>query len=171
MHEINWPETFTPGLTDLFLSNEKIVHGLSVEKIWSLIGKPWVWPTFHPVIHSVSLADGDTEYFGEGSLLVFEIGEISVNAEIKVYDAPTANQPAQIAWIGQVNAGSENEISAYFAWLIEPLTGGRVRLLAQESLLGKPAQAIALMRPNPALNAHYEWLMNLIDAAQQGTSI
>lgn len=164
MNEIRWPEMFTPGMTDHFVSVEKILAGMNAAQIWPLIGRPTVWPQFHPRIAEVSFGQGEGVDLAPGSRFVFRIGDVVVNAELAVLDAPTPHRPAQIAWIGRVNAGTENAVTAYFAWLIEDLEGGRVRVLAQESLLGKPALAMAGMRPDPVLNAHHDWLMNLVAA-------
>jgi hypothetical protein len=51
------------------------------------------------------------------------------------------------------------------AWLLEDLPGGRVKVLTQESQIGKPAQAMAMAKPNPMLTAHQDWLEGLVRAA------
>lgn len=53
------------------------------------------------------------------------------------------------------------------AWLIEDLSGGRVRVLTQESQIGKPAQELAKVKPNPMINGHQEWLEGLVAIAKQ----
>jgi hypothetical protein len=52
------------------------------------------------------------------------------------------------------------------AWLVEDLPGGRVRILTQETQIGRPAAALADERPNPMLNGHQAWLDGLISAAR-----
>jgi len=54
----------------------------------------------------------------------------------------------------------------HHAWLIEELSGGRVRILTQETQNGKPARELAVTRPNPMINGHQEWLDGMIKAAR-----
>jgi len=56
--------------------------------------------------------------------------------------------------------------SSVTAWLIENLEGGRVRILTQETQIGKPAQELAQAQPNPLINGHQNWLNGLVDAAK-----
>lgn len=56
--------------------------------------------------------------------------------------------------------------SSVTAWLIENLEGGRVRILTQETQIGKPAQELAQAQPNPMINGHQNWLNGLVDAAK-----
>ncbi|CAL9661993.1 hypothetical protein [Streptomyces sp. enrichment culture] len=53
------------------------------------------------------------------------------------------------------------------AWLVEDLPGDRVRILTQESQIGRPAAALAEERPNPMLNGHQSWLDGLLRAASE----
>jgi len=56
--------------------------------------------------------------------------------------------------------------SSVTAWLIENLEGGRVRILTQETQIGKPAQELAQAQPNPVISGHQNWLSGLVDAAK-----
>ena len=53
------------------------------------------------------------------------------------------------------------------AWVIDDMPGERVRVLTQESQIGKPATGLAQAKPNPMLNAHQDWLDGLVLAAAQ----
>ncbi|MFF1440100.1 hypothetical protein [Streptomyces sp. NPDC058295] len=53
------------------------------------------------------------------------------------------------------------------AWLVEDLPGGRVRILTQETQLGRPAAALAGERPDPMPNRHQAWLDGLVGAASK----
>jgi len=57
------------------------------------------------------------------------------------------------------------EVSGYHAWLVEDLEGGRVRVLTQESQLGKPAEELREKKPNRMLLGHQDWLDGLVKAA------
>ena len=45
----------------------------------------------------------------------------------------------------------------YHAWLVEDLAGGRVRILTQESQIGRPAAELAGKKPNKMLLGHQDW--------------
>jgi hypothetical protein len=53
------------------------------------------------------------------------------------------------------------------AWIVEDLSGGRVRILTQESQKGKPAIALHNAKPNPMINGHQDWLNGLVEAARK----
>lgn len=61
----------------------------------------------------------------------------------------------------------EDRLDVHHAWLIEELSGGCVRILTQESQVGKPAQALAIAKPNPMINGHQDWLDGMISAARE----
>jgi hypothetical protein len=48
------------------------------------------------------------------------------------------------------------------------MSGGRVRILTQETQKGQPAQELAKARPNPMINGHQERLDGLVNAARSG---
>ncbi|WDV49722.1 hypothetical protein PV963_04775 [Streptomyces coeruleorubidus] len=45
------------------------------------------------------------------------------------------------------------------------LPRGRVRILTQETRIGRPAAELARQAPNPMLNGHQAWLDGLVRAA------
>ena len=55
----------------------------------------------------------------------------------------------------------------HHAWLLEELSGGRLRILTQETQCGQPARDLAQARPNPMINGHQDWLDGLVSAARQ----
>ncbi|OIV47851.1 hypothetical protein BK025_01020 [Sodalis sp. TME1] len=57
----------------------------------------------------------------------------------------------------------------HHVWLIEDLSGGRVRNLTQETQNGKPALELSRTRPNPMLNGHQTWLDGLVAAARRAS--
>lgn len=54
----------------------------------------------------------------------------------------------------------------YHAWLVEDLEGGRVRILTQESQIGKVFEEFAIKKPNPMLNGHQDWCEALVAKAK-----
>jgi hypothetical protein len=69
---------------------------------------------------------------------------------------PVAGEAARVAWHGWVEGDADSRLDVHHAWLFEDLPGNRVRILTQETQIGKPAQELAQTRPNPMLNAHQE---------------
>lgn len=57
-------------------------------------------------------------------------------------------------------------MKVYHAWLVEELPGGRVRILTQESQVGKPAAQLAEVKPNRMLLGHQDWLEGLVAAVR-----
>jgi hypothetical protein len=49
---------------------------------------------------------------------------------------------------------------------VEDLEGGRVRVLTQESQIGKPAAELGKAKPNKMLLGHQDWLDGLVKAAR-----
>ncbi len=135
MNAIIWPEEYTPGTTDNFASNEVIVKGLSLEKVWKHLVTAPLWPT----------------YFG-----------FPIEAEVTELEAPTATTPGRIAWHGWAEGDAETRLDVHHAWLVELLSGDRVRILTQESQIGKPAKELATTKPNPMINGHQAWLDGLV---------
>jgi hypothetical protein len=88
-----------------------------------------------------------------------------IEAEVNEYVAPADGKPARVAWHGWGFDDSGARLDVHHAWLFEDLPGGRVRILTQETQIGKPAQELAATKPNPMLNAHQEWIEGLAGAA------
>ncbi|MFD2781291.1 hypothetical protein ACFS32_09345 [Novosphingobium pokkalii] len=76
-------------------------------------------------------------------------------------------QPARVAWHGWAGeVGAQDRLDVHHAWLIEDLSGGRVRILTQETQNGNPAKDLAKANPNPMINGHQDWLNGLVAAAR-----
>ena len=54
------------------------------------------------------------------------------------------------------------------AWLLKELPGNRLRILTQESQIGKPAAKLA--GTNIMIDGHQSWLYGLVKAAQEKQS-
>lgn len=65
---------------------------------------------------------------------------------------------------------SDDRLDVHHAWLIEDLSGNRVRILTQETQVGKPALALASARPKPMINGHQEWLDGMVLAARRASA-
>ena len=170
MSEIIWPAKYTPGITDNYVSNEVIVKGLTAAAVWPLLNDTTAWPGYYNNASDIVLHDRSGSELGEGVRFRFATFGLVVEAEVTEYVPPAAGQPARIAWRAWVDGPPEKALDVLHAWLIEDLPGGRVRVLTQESQIGKPAQEMARAKPNPMLNAHQDWLEGLVKAAAQGGS-
>lgn len=166
MHEIFWPESYLPGFTENFVSNEMIVTGLSAAQIWPFLNIATEWPRYYANSANVRFHEGEGPELKSGMRFYFETFGFPVEAECNEHVPPADGQPGRIAWHGWAGEG-DTRLDVHHAWLIEDLPGGRVRILTQETQKGKPAAALAETRPNPMLNGHQDWLDGLISVARK----
>jgi hypothetical protein len=165
MSEIYWPEKYLPGTTDNFVSNEVIVKGLSAADVWPMLNNTSAWPTYYHNASKIGFYDGKGPELEAGARFRFTTFGLDVEAHVVEYEAPAPYRPARVAWRAWVDGNEKEAIDVIHAWLLEDLPGGRVKVLTQESQIGKPAQAMAMAKPNPMLNAHQDWLEGLVRAA------
>lgn len=168
MNAICWPEGFAPGFTDNFVSNETIVSGLNVNDVWPFLSQPLQWPEYYKNSTDVRFYDNKGPKLENGVRFYFSTFGFPVEAQVVEFVPPAEGLPARLAWHGW--AGEENtaqRLDVHHAWLLEELSGHRIRILTQETQNGVPATELAKTRPNPMLNGHQEWLDGLIRAAQK----
>jgi len=166
MSDILWPNGYVPGFTDNYCSNEVIVSGVTVEELWPLLNTPHLWTTYYANSANTRFHDGKGPELAMGARFYFETFGFPVEAEVVLHVAPVLGQAARVAWHGWAGTTPDDRLDVHHAWLIEALSGGRVRILTQETQVGKPAQALALARPNPMINGHQDWLDGLVAAAR-----
>lgn len=166
MNAINWPEDYEPGFTDNFVSNEVIVAGLSVREVWPLLNTPSLWPSYYSNASDVRFHGGKGPQLEDGVRFFFKTFGFPVESQVTEYVPPVNGQPARLSWHGWDGEG-DTRLDVIHAWLLEDLSGGRVRILTQESQKGKPAQALASTRPDPMINGHQDWLVGLVAAAKE----
>ncbi|KII37179.1 polyketide cyclase [Pseudomonas fluorescens] len=165
MNEIIWPEGFLPGFTENFASNEIIVAGLSAADIWPLLSKASLWPSYYANSANVHFHNAPGPELKDGARFYFETFGFPVEAQCNEFLPPVEGKPGRIAWHGWAGEG-DTRLDVHHAWLIEDLSGGRVRILTQETQKGKPAKELAMARPNPMINGHQDWLEGLVSAAR-----
>jgi hypothetical protein len=168
MHEIIWPEAYLPGTTANFASNEVIVAGLSAAEIWPHLDQATRWPSYYGNAADIRFHDGKGPALSTGARFRFTTFGFPVEAEVTEHVPPAPGRPGRVAWHGWVEGDAGSRLDVHHAWLLEDLPGGRVRVLTQETQKGKPAEALALTRPNPMINGHQDWLDGLIAAARKG---
>lgn len=166
MNEIIWPQGYTPGFTENFVSNEVIVAGLTAAAVWPLLSEAPRWPTYYSNSANIRFYGDKGPELAKDVRFYFETFGFPVEAQCTEYVAPTGDQPGRVAWHGWAGEG-ESRLDVHHAWLVENLSGGRVRILTQETQKGKPAEALAKAKPNPMINGHQDWLDGLLAAAHQ----
>lgn len=166
MSDILWPEGYVPGFTDNYCSNEVIVVGLTAADIWPLLNTPSYWPTYYKNSANLRFYDGKGPELEEQVRFYFETFGFPVESQVVEHVPPVLGQPARLAWHGWAGEG-DSRLDVHHAWLIEDLSGNRVRILTQETQIGLPAKELAKAQPNPMINGHQEWLDGLVAAARQ----
>lgn len=164
---ITWPQRYTPGTTDNFVSNEVIVAGLRAAQIWPLLIDTASWSTYYENCADFSYPDGGGSELSAGRHFRFStFGFPPLDAEVLECQAPAAGSPGRLGWRAWQGGDVDTSLDVYHAWLIEDLPGDRVRALTQESQIGKPAAELATSKPNVMLNGHQDWLDGLVAAAR-----
>ncbi|MDH7637759.1 SRPBCC domain-containing protein [Sphingomonas oryzagri] len=165
MSYIQWPAGYVPGFTDNFCSNEVIVAGLTTADVWPFLNEPGRWPDYYRNSADVRFHDGRGPALENGVRFFFSTFGFPVESQVVEHVPPVEGQPARVAWHGWSGEG-DGRLDVHHAWLIEDLSGGRVRILTQETQNGAPARELATARPNPMINGHQEWLDGLVAAAR-----
>ena len=166
MNAINWPQGYIPGETDNFASNEMIITGLTVEQLWAQLDNTAAWPEYYSNASDIAFHDGSGPGLSDGARFRFSTFGFPVEAQVNEYVPPANGLPARMAWHGWAEGDADTRLDVHHAWLIEELSGGRVRILTQETQRGKPAEELARARPNPMINGHQDWLDGLVAAAR-----
>ncbi|KAF4447804.1 hypothetical protein F53441_8708 [Fusarium austroafricanum] len=158
--DIIWPKKFLPGTTDNYVSNEVIVKDLTAAQVWPFLADISKWESYYdnccqitPPASGPILKKGDRFRFST-------FGFPPLPAEIYESVAPAGNSPGRIAWRAWQDGDENSLLEVYHAWIVEDLEWGVVRILTQESQIGKPAAELAKQKPNPMLLGHQNWLDN-----------
>jgi len=165
MSDIIWPKGFVPGFTDNYCSNEVIVAGLSAAEVWPLLAQPEQWPSYYENSANPRFYDDKGPELSKGVRFYFETFGFPVESQCVEYIAPIEGEAGRVAWHGWAGEG-ETRLDVHHAWLVEDLSGGRVRILTQETQVGEPAKELAQTVPNPMINGHQAWLDGLVAAAK-----
>ena len=167
LNAIIWPEGYLPGTTDNSVSNEIIVAGITAAQVWVQLNNTALWASYYSNADDIRFHDASGPELRAGARFRFTTFGFPVEAEVTEYVPPVAGEAARIAWHGWVEGDTDSRLDVHHAWLFEDLPGNRVRILTQETQIGKPAQELAQTRPNSMLNAHQEWIDGLASAAQK----
>ncbi|OIJ68118.1 SRPBCC family protein [Streptomyces mangrovisoli] len=163
---IDWPQEYLPGTGDNFVSNEVVVQGVAADRVWRYLTDTSTWESYYDNVADISFPGGDGPVLRDGVHFRFgTFGFPPLDARVVAFQAPADGVPGRLSWTARQDGGPEERLDVLHAWLVEDLSGGRVRVLTQETQIGRPAAELAAQRPNPMLNGHQAWLDGLIRAA------
>ena len=72
-----------------------------------------------------------------------------IEAEITEFVAPKGDQPGRLSWHGWAEGDADHRLDVIHAWLLEDLSENRLRILTQESQIGKPAAELHRDQSDP----------------------
>ncbi|KAM5343632.1 hypothetical protein ACJ41O_012169 [Fusarium nematophilum] len=165
---IIWPEKFLPGTTDNFVSNEVIVRGVTAAQVWPYLVDISQWDKYYCNVSRIT-PPASGPILKQGDIFKFTTFATSLVSEVTESVAPTTDLAGRIAWRAWHDGGDLTKLEIYHAWIVEDLDWGVVRVLTQESQIGKPASIISRVKPNPMLLGHQSWLNGLTNYAKEKT--
>ncbi|NED88718.1 SRPBCC domain-containing protein [Streptomyces sp. SID11233] len=168
---INWPEKYLPGTGDNFVSNEVIVQGVTAARVWHYLTDASTWESYYDNVADISFpGGGGPELTGDLAFSFGTFGFPPLDANVVEFQAPAEGVPGRLSWTAKQDGEPDEWLDVLHAWLVEDLPAGRVRILTQESQIGRPAAELAEQTPNPMLIGHQAWLDGLVRAASGKTS-
>lgn len=167
MKSINWPSEYLPRTTDNFVSNEAISNEITLEDTWINLVDTSNWETYYDNATNIELADKSSSYLHFAEIFHFDTFGFPIDAQVMELVEPVDGKTARITWHGWQNGDSETQFDVIHAFLIEKLNDGLIRLLTQESQIGRPAADLAKQNSNPMLNGHQAWIDGLVKAAKK----
>lgn len=163
LNAINWPQTWLPGTTDNFVSNEVIVQDLSFETVVKNLIDSSQWEKYYYNSKDVEVANQDSAILKLNSEFKFKTFGFDVYAKVSELEIDETKKIARVAWMAWTKGEGKDHLEAYHAWLIEVLPQNRLRILTQETQKGEPAKALAHDDKFPMLNGHQAWLVGLVN--------
>ena len=154
---IQWPEQYAPAKSSVFVSNE-ITIAATPEAIWPWLLRAELWPSWYPNsadIHFLSHTGPDLR---DRTRFRWKTFGLKVTSKVREFE-PTRRLGWDARGIG---------LSAYHAWLLTPLPGGKTHVLTQETQTGWLARLGNRLFPTRMATQHALWLENLSRQAQSG---
>lgn len=163
---IAWPNKFLPGMTDNFVSNEIIAKDITTTQIWEQLNNISKWKSYYKNCDQITEPETGPR-LKKGDIFKFSTFGLPVlTCSVEEAIPPGPGHAGRLAWSTQLDGGPNESIEVYHAWLMEDLEGNRVRVLTQESQIGKPAAKLATAKPNRMLLGHQDWLDGLVKAVK-----
>lgn len=129
---ILFPNEYSPGTTDNFVSNEIIAKGISAQQIWAQLADISQWTSYYKNCANITFPDEGTQ-LEKGRVFKFgTFGFPPLTCTVRESVEPRGKREGRLAWESKTPEG----LAIYHAWFVQDLEGGRVRLLTQESQVG-----------------------------------
>ena len=109
--------------------------------------------------------NGSTTQLSTGANFVFDTFGFHVTCRVEEFDINEDGNLFRLAWSSTFGEG-EDFSNVYHAWILENLPNNHVRVLTEESQIGKLARVLAKTVPNPMVNGHQAWLDGLTKATK-----
>lgn len=139
---------------------------MTAEEVWKYLNNTSMWPKYYNNSSDIHFYNISGPNLATNTRFRFNTFGFRVEAEVLEYIPPINGNPARVAWHGWSGETEDTKLDVYHAWLIENISEGRVRILTQESQIGKPAKELAQTKPNPMINGHQDWLDGLVNATK-----
>ena len=123
------------------------------------------WGTYYHNAENIVVGDGSTSTLSANSDFVFDTFGFHVTCKVEEFDISEDGNLVRLAWSGTFGEG-EDFSDVYHAWILENLPNNRMRMLTEESQIGKLAKVLAETVPNPMINGYQAWLDGLTKAAK-----
>ena len=166
LHEINCPHEYLPGYTDNFASNEVIVRNASAKEVFDTLIDAGLWESYYKNSADVEFDNTPGTILRENTRFRFKTFGFPIEAQIIEFEEPSDGRPGRLAWHGWAEGDADHRLDVVHAWLIEDLPENRVRILTQESQVGKPARELQEANPDPMNIGHQDWLKGLVATVQ-----
>ncbi|ETS81166.1 hypothetical protein PFICI_06168 [Pestalotiopsis fici W106-1] len=167
--DIIWPDKYLPGTTDNYVSNEIFVKGITSQQVWAKLADITKWETYYENVGQITPPKSGV-FLEKDDLFSFStFGFPPLQSQVLESVAPTATTPGRLAWRAWQEGDEDKFLDVYHAWIVEDMPWGVVRILTQESQIGKPAAQLSTTKPNPMLLGHQDWLDGLAKAAKESS--
>ncbi|MEV6180983.1 SRPBCC domain-containing protein [Streptomyces sp. NPDC052015] len=148
--------------------NEVIVRGVTAAAVWHYLTDTSTWESYYDNVADISFPQGGGPVLRDGLRFSFgTFGFPPLDAHVVEFQAPADGVPGRLSWTAKQDGTPEERLDVPHAWLVEDLPGGRVRVLTQETQIGRPAAEPARQTPKPMLNGHQAWLDGFVAAASK----
>lgn len=161
LNEIKWPKEYLPGTTDNFASNEIIVKGITAKDVFENLIDTSIWTSYYKNASDIEFHNTKGTVLEPDTKFSFKTFGFPIEAEVVEFEAPKNGEPARLAWHGWAEGDADHRLDVIHAWLFEDLSEGRVRILTQESQIGKPAKELFESQPDIMNEGHQDWIKGL----------
>ncbi|KAK9778533.1 hypothetical protein SCAR479_04555 [Seiridium cardinale] len=168
--DINWPEKYLPGTTANFVSNEVFVKNITAQQVWAFLADISKWESYYDNVGQITPPKSGPKLDKGDKFSFSTFGFPPLQSDVMESVAPGSKTPGRLAWRAWQDGNETEALDVYHAWIVEDMEWGVVRILTQESQIGKPAAELADKKPNPMLNGHQDWLDGLSKITKQNHS-